>query len=352
MNKKIILHIGTNKTGTSSLQSFLANNPTFLNRHGFIYPKFGQIYCGHHEIAHGLSNERVHGVKMKPKSGQDFLNKINNLYKDHPDHTVILSSEAFYANNKPLNIAKYLDGFDVKIICYFREYISYISSWYQQYVSDSNFFGNINNYFDKIKDYTEYQGFANQWVNVFSSNNFIAKSFDRTSLYKKDIIHDFFKILGVDKINFNQKLYSNNYSLSGNLLYIKKLLNQYITFEQAVKSRDQIACLSEYYEEWYPLFSKPRPKQISFQGKLNMMGCHRDYIYNYYKDSLPLFNEKYNLNLKMAEKISGPKAPNMDFIEEDFKLVLKECNRSQPKLFELLSNIDLHKAIEDLNSKL
>ena len=350
--KKIILHIGTNKTGTSSLQSFLAKNPTFLDRNGFIYPKFGQIYYGHHEIAYGLSNKTVYGFKLDPNAGQNFLNQINNLYKDRPNHTVILSSEAFYSRNEPSNIAKYLDGFNVKIICYFREYISYISSWYQQHISDSNFYGHINSFFDQVKEQTEYEGFASQWVNAFGANNFIAKSFDRTSLYKKDIIHDFFKILGIDKLSFDQKLYSNNYSLSGNLLYIKKLLNQYLTLEQADEIRDQIACLAEYYEEWYPLFSKPRPKHISFQGKLNMMGCHRDYIHDYYKDSLPLFNKKYNLNLKLADSISGSKAPNMDFIDEDFKLVLKECKRTQPKLFKLLSNIDLHKAIKDLNSKL
>lgn len=350
--KKIILHIGTNKTGTSSLQSFLAKNPTFLDKHGFIYPEFGQIYYGHHEIAYGLSNKSVHGFKMDTKSGQVFLDKINNLYKNNPNHTVILSSEAFYSRNEPENIAKYLEGFDVKIVCYFREYISYISSWYQQHISDSNFYGHINSFFDKIKKQTDYEAFANQWVNAFGANNFIAKSFERKTLYKKDIIHDFFKILDVDKLSFDQNLYSHNHSLSGNLLYIKKLLNQYLTLEQAYSIRDQIACLAEYYEEWYPLFSKPRPKHASFQGKLNMMSCHRDHIYDYYKDSLPLFNEKYNLNLKLADVVKGPKAPNMKLIDGDFKLVLKECKRTQPKLFELLSNIDLHKSIKDLNSKL
>jgi hypothetical protein len=39
---KVILHIGLNKTGTSSLQNFFHKNEEFLSRNDIIYPKSGR----------------------------------------------------------------------------------------------------------------------------------------------------------------------------------------------------------------------------------------------------------------------------------------------------------------------
>lgn len=37
---KLILHIGTQKTGTSSLQTFLTKNRKILDKYGWSYPEF------------------------------------------------------------------------------------------------------------------------------------------------------------------------------------------------------------------------------------------------------------------------------------------------------------------------
>ena len=36
---ELIIHIGTHKTGTSSLQTFLATNRSVLIKHGIYYPE-------------------------------------------------------------------------------------------------------------------------------------------------------------------------------------------------------------------------------------------------------------------------------------------------------------------------
>ena len=38
--KKVVLHVGMHKTGTSSIQKSLSVNPRLLNKYGFTYPKF------------------------------------------------------------------------------------------------------------------------------------------------------------------------------------------------------------------------------------------------------------------------------------------------------------------------
>ena len=41
---KAYLHIGTPKTGTTSLQRFLSANSRLLEESGFLFPKFGFSY--------------------------------------------------------------------------------------------------------------------------------------------------------------------------------------------------------------------------------------------------------------------------------------------------------------------
>jgi hypothetical protein len=46
---KLILHAGTHKTGTTSIQSTLAENRQWLHEHGYIFPSLGPV--GHNEFA-------------------------------------------------------------------------------------------------------------------------------------------------------------------------------------------------------------------------------------------------------------------------------------------------------------
>ncbi|MHB8232145.1 MAG: hypothetical protein ACYDDB_04520 [bacterium] len=67
MKKKLFLHIGTHKTGTTALQSLLATNDRLLSNSGVLFPSAGRIgkYSGHHNIARELNDE----VSFKEKYG-------------------------------------------------------------------------------------------------------------------------------------------------------------------------------------------------------------------------------------------------------------------------------------------
>ena len=52
MKKKIILHIGSPKTGTTSLQNWLISNKIFLERHNIDFYSDGYISpANHYELA-------------------------------------------------------------------------------------------------------------------------------------------------------------------------------------------------------------------------------------------------------------------------------------------------------------
>ena len=63
--KKFILHIGTNKTGTTAIQSFLYNNSQQIRNLGFSYPDFGIHNHGHHNLARLLKGAKPDSLNIE-----------------------------------------------------------------------------------------------------------------------------------------------------------------------------------------------------------------------------------------------------------------------------------------------
>ena len=118
---RCFLHLGTYKTGSSSVQLTLDKHRTSLETLGFLYPRAGIVpeLCGHHniawEIAGSPSYDRQHG------SIAELISEISQSRQD-----VILSSEDF-ALALPLlaDFKSFLErlkqcGLEIAIIIYFR----------------------------------------------------------------------------------------------------------------------------------------------------------------------------------------------------------------------------------------
>ena len=69
-NKRIWIHVGWPKTGTTAIQRYLAANSESLKRMGVLYPESGRygITDAHHELASALTGgptAAVSGKKQK-----------------------------------------------------------------------------------------------------------------------------------------------------------------------------------------------------------------------------------------------------------------------------------------------
>jgi hypothetical protein len=96
-DKKIILHIGGHKTGSTSLQCYLMDNREQLKAEGIYYPR---IPDNKPTIEYGRNN-KVNGFILQNKYYcPDALDNILDIYKnDNSIHTLILSEEnLFYAD--------------------------------------------------------------------------------------------------------------------------------------------------------------------------------------------------------------------------------------------------------------
>ena len=122
MNGVCFLHIGTHKTGTSSLQTLLQSNDQCLERNGIFVPKSGRAlpHSGHHNLAWELMGDSRFDSAFG--SWRNFLDEVRS--RNPP--AICISSEEFeclYRNPQALRrIGQDLNsiGYQVSIIVYLR----------------------------------------------------------------------------------------------------------------------------------------------------------------------------------------------------------------------------------------
>jgi hypothetical protein len=130
--KPVFLHIGTHKTGTTSLQTFLTSNEQCLERNGIFLPGSGRPWPGggHHNLAWELMGDG----RFDPRSGswRDALGEIRS--RNPP--AVCMSSEDFeYLQRRPDSLSRIKQelnsiGYEVRIVVYLRPQADYIESLY------------------------------------------------------------------------------------------------------------------------------------------------------------------------------------------------------------------------------
>lgn len=94
MSRRLILHAGTHKTGTTSIQKVLADNREWLQQRGLYYPPGGSAF-GRSDIPHHLFCRALNGIDPDgPAKSARFLDEAERA--SLPSDTIVLSSEAAY----------------------------------------------------------------------------------------------------------------------------------------------------------------------------------------------------------------------------------------------------------------
>ena len=127
---RLVLHIGTHKTGTSSLQNAFWRRRDLLATHGIIYPDFGSAHSHH-----GLLGDRHADLARAyplPKPPAALIADLAALHAAS-DATVILSSEEFSrgtpARRFDFRTFRATSGFDrVEMVALLRSQRAYLQS--------------------------------------------------------------------------------------------------------------------------------------------------------------------------------------------------------------------------------
>lgn len=211
--KKVFVHIGRAKTGTTAIQSVLSNNRSALNERGFCYPGTGP----HHGYLPWVLNERLRHVATpaQAETHSKLCAELRSVVED-PGQNIIISSEGLQ-NVQPSVLREWLGAIDeVRIVIYIREQVEWLASAYGQRVKS----GTMPHSFTWFADRTplDYAAMLSAWADEFGRDRLIVRRYDRSRLVNGDAVDDFLSVLGLEKRGLSKPLADTNPSIGGALL--------------------------------------------------------------------------------------------------------------------------------------
>lgn len=210
MSKTIYLHIGTHKTGTTSVQNFSVEVRDALMRMGILYPMGMRPVLQHMLPGHHLLPWELFGHPIRKNYYVKHATHFENLWDDlireidaSPCPVVVLSSEEFdrLSEDEVYALQSRLSAYRVEIVAYLRRKDTYFESMYQTDVLHHKERRDIDQYIEALPIPKAYVGFVDRWKRVFGETHVHVKAFCRNSLKSGNVIVDFYHQIGFDVVS-------------------------------------------------------------------------------------------------------------------------------------------------------
>lgn len=334
--KTCYLHIGTEKTGSTSIQRFLEHNRNELKKHGHYYPSslgpekgshfYLTVYCRRSETFDDL--HILSGVTT-PEELEDFKVSLRQKVEKEFSYlkgcdTLHVSSENFHSRFLSEEAIENLKSFfepwveEFKIIVYLRPQHELALSLYSTAMKVGHTGKQPLPDVGIKSHYYNYNIFLSKWANVFGEENINVRIFQKQALIDNDIISDYMHVSGIDNLPKKnlERIGKENESLSAEALEFLRLINEYLPRFEDNRPANYRKNIAEVLEKLYP-GEGLRPE--------------REQITTFYKPFMPS-------NHKVATRFLGQKKLfNLNFSK--YPLHEPKKRLSMEKAFEMFSNI-------------
>jgi hypothetical protein len=214
---RCVLHIGSEKTGTSTIQSFLARNRVALAREGVAYTnsagndggsQWGFVACAHHKPW-----TQDFGLSLGIRSAADRDTYKARLRADLEGEfqtvpaakTLIVSSEHFHSRlSTPAEVSSLKEFLDpwiesFEILLYLRRQDRVAVSFYSTKIKSGESNPVVFPLGPKGANlyYFDYDRICDTWSTVFGADAMRIRLYDRQELVKGDLLADFCKTCGL-----------------------------------------------------------------------------------------------------------------------------------------------------------
>ena len=243
--KTLYLHIGTPKTGTTSIQAFMVQNQDELNRNGYCYPSMtfrnnsDDIYRNGHFTFGYLFKKKERCYDTENQYRDAAYNKIQELFKTYDN--VILSDEGIWhcGFREDCNVWERLQqemqthNFTTKVIVYLRRQDDFLQSWWSQKIRTQPDFSNkswddtLQNLSDVPLLELDYYKMITAISKYIGKENIIVRRFGRGYFDNDSLYTDFLNAVGLqhtDAYTIEEEIL--NSGLTKNCVEIKRAINQ------------------------------------------------------------------------------------------------------------------------------
>lgn len=249
MAQKLYLHIGTPKTGSTAIQAFCYRNRKLLQEHGVLYPAFklSETLGDGRYAQDGNAGHIACRKGSEEEQAQMIFDRIGNA------ETTILSAETFWDHDHSFlrKIIEYLvekaPSLSIDVIVYLRNQADYFESLYRENIQVWPITATAQEAFEMLRGGTDilptdknyplqdiigscdYEKWLSELLDVLPKQNIYVRNYDQIRRERRDVIDDFFEILGIDATKgFVKEKTLANPSIGIELLEIKRVLNQWL----------------------------------------------------------------------------------------------------------------------------
>lgn len=215
---KAIIHIGTQKTGTTTIQSFLMQNRAALSRQGIRYEPLSARRTAQMELglagivrSGGLleapSKLRAMGVRS-PASQAAFVDHFEDTLrqgvKTWAEHTYLASSEQIHAWLKTADRIQALHSLlsqhfsQVRYIVYYRAQEDFMLSTYSEAIRRGER-TTLDQHIDTFLSTMNYNRRVKLWASIVGRENLSVRLFAQDAMHNGDLLDDFCDVTGIDR---------------------------------------------------------------------------------------------------------------------------------------------------------
>lgn len=313
--KTVYIHIGREKTGTTSIQNFLALNFEVLKKRGFMYPiKENALYTywnQHVPIVASLTEKKIFAIGEKNILNKRPLEQLCIDINRSNCQNIIISSEYLNSMDKQYikQLREYFSNYICIIIIYLRRYDEFLLSNAQERMK----IGRDNTYYlERYKNHKQLYSYEliNNWADIFGKDNIRVKVFEKSKFYKNNLYADFLKELGIeidDTFVIPEKL---NQSMSVEKFQFLNKISKYMC---PYNSGEEKSFLHQKIRDYWinsDLFSEGKIKDLlSFDMRMKVCSYFKEDIDKIKKE---FFNKKNEVfSMPNRDKYIDNKYPDM-----------------------------------------
>jgi len=331
--KKVILHIGSSKTGSSALQSFFLDHQSVLEESGFYYPSHAT------DVNKMSSGNGLEIVAIAEQSGlEEAKKRVDEIISNSPQEHIIISTEYFY----PYPDLVHALFPEATIIVYFREPTARLESEYNQSIKRAY---QTNHHLDALKDILDgeedaiYSGMIlEKWMKLYGTENIILRPYEKEQFKGGSIFSDFITSIGITwSEKFKLPKSRVNVSYTRDAQEFKLLLNR-ITVQRDDETEKMIDQALQAYSQI--LYDKGEPKYplLSKEERAKLMAHYEPSNSFIAKKLLNREDGKLFYTLDSASKLPDYPGLTVDRIEELARYIAAEYPKSTPAIIQNIKN--------------